>query len=227
MASTDDRRNRPRVALHWPVRLFRQPEGKSIESTTENLSSQGLYCIASEAGRSQVLIGASVNGTVAPYGSLLIESTSASNNTLSGWANILSSSPLTGYGVFHYGHPSGSQSEGTIPFEVNHQPTFILPYENTDQFVTGVALTNLLANQKTDAIATVWDEDGNEIAVQTVSLPANGHNSFVLTDKFPATTGTRGMIEFRSSNGAPISGLGLRVSPAGGFTSVPKLSRPQ
>ena len=48
MALSDDRRKRPRVALRWPVRLFRQPEGPSIESTTENLSSQGLYCIASE-----------------------------------------------------------------------------------------------------------------------------------------------------------------------------------
>jgi PilZ domain-containing protein len=48
MATPGDRRKRPRVALHWPVRLFRQPEGQSIESTTENLSSQGLYCIASE-----------------------------------------------------------------------------------------------------------------------------------------------------------------------------------
>jgi len=51
MASSDDRRKRPRVALRWPVRLFRQPEGRSIESTTENLSSQGLYCIASEPFR--------------------------------------------------------------------------------------------------------------------------------------------------------------------------------
>ncbi len=48
MAVSGDRRNRPRVALHWPVRLFRQFEGPSVESTTENLSSEGLYCIISE-----------------------------------------------------------------------------------------------------------------------------------------------------------------------------------
>ena len=43
-----DRRKRPRVVLHWPVRLFRQSEGPSVESTTENLSSEGLYCMTSE-----------------------------------------------------------------------------------------------------------------------------------------------------------------------------------
>jgi hypothetical protein len=48
MVSTSDRRKRPRVALHWPVRLFRQAEGPSVESTTENLTSEGLYCITKE-----------------------------------------------------------------------------------------------------------------------------------------------------------------------------------
>ena len=48
MAVSDDRRKRPRVALHWPVRLFRQSEGPWVESTTENLSSEGLYCTTIE-----------------------------------------------------------------------------------------------------------------------------------------------------------------------------------
>ena len=48
MALGGDRRKRKRVALHWPLRLFRQPEGQSIESTTEDLSSEGLYCITSK-----------------------------------------------------------------------------------------------------------------------------------------------------------------------------------
>jgi len=47
MASSSDRRKRKRVPLHWPVRLLRR-EGQSVESTTENLSSEGLYCITQE-----------------------------------------------------------------------------------------------------------------------------------------------------------------------------------
>lgn len=45
MAFSGDRRNRKRVAVRWPVRLFREAEKKFVESTTENLSSEGLYCI--------------------------------------------------------------------------------------------------------------------------------------------------------------------------------------
>jgi hypothetical protein len=48
MAVTDDRRKRKRMALHWPVRLFRGPAAGAIESTTENLSSEGLYCMSSQ-----------------------------------------------------------------------------------------------------------------------------------------------------------------------------------
>ena len=48
MAVSGDRRRRKRVALHWPVRLFRHPEQASVESITENLSSEGLYCITQE-----------------------------------------------------------------------------------------------------------------------------------------------------------------------------------
>ncbi len=48
MAPSGDRRKRSRVALHWPVRLFRQPGRPWVKSTTENLSSEGLYCITKE-----------------------------------------------------------------------------------------------------------------------------------------------------------------------------------
>ena len=54
MALSGDRRKYKRVPLHWPVRLFRQ-SGKLlvevVEGTTENLSTEGLYCITRERFR--------------------------------------------------------------------------------------------------------------------------------------------------------------------------------
>ena len=49
MAFSGNRRKRRRVPVHWPVRLFRQPGKPPVETTTENLSSEGLYCITKEA----------------------------------------------------------------------------------------------------------------------------------------------------------------------------------
>jgi len=46
MAFLDDRRKRRRVAVHWPIYLFEPMGNKSVESTTENLSSEGFYCLS-------------------------------------------------------------------------------------------------------------------------------------------------------------------------------------
>ncbi len=48
MVAIEERRKRKRIALHWPVRLFRDPATPSVESTTENLTSNGFYCISKE-----------------------------------------------------------------------------------------------------------------------------------------------------------------------------------
>jgi hypothetical protein len=44
----EERRKRNRVALRWPIRLFRSLNGASVESTTENLTSNGFYCTSRE-----------------------------------------------------------------------------------------------------------------------------------------------------------------------------------
>ena len=48
MVVSEERRKRKRVALHWPVRLFREPAAPFVESTTENLTSNGFYCLCKE-----------------------------------------------------------------------------------------------------------------------------------------------------------------------------------
>jgi hypothetical protein len=48
MALSGDRRKYKRVPLHWLVRFFRQSGKLLVEGTTENLSTEGLYCITKE-----------------------------------------------------------------------------------------------------------------------------------------------------------------------------------
>jgi len=47
MVLPEERRKRKRIALHWPVRLYRDPS-TPISSTTENLTSSGFYCVSKE-----------------------------------------------------------------------------------------------------------------------------------------------------------------------------------
>ena len=48
MVVSEERRKRKRIALHWPIRLFRDPAMPSVQSTTENLTSNGFYCVSRE-----------------------------------------------------------------------------------------------------------------------------------------------------------------------------------
>jgi len=48
MQATEERRKRKRVALHWPVRLFRGSSTLAVECTTENLTIDGFYCFSKE-----------------------------------------------------------------------------------------------------------------------------------------------------------------------------------
>jgi hypothetical protein len=72
IAYPDDRRNRRRVAVHWLVRLFGRIGRKSLESTTENLSSEGFYCISKkkfkigERLRCQIIMPAATLGLDTP-----------------------------------------------------------------------------------------------------------------------------------------------------------------
>ena len=47
-ASCHDRRKRKRVSLRWPVKVLRRSGIQWIEGQTENLTSEGLYCVSSE-----------------------------------------------------------------------------------------------------------------------------------------------------------------------------------
>lgn len=177
-------------------------------------------------GVNQTSNASSVSETVAPNATLLIASESQTSTESTGWAEIISTGVITGYGAFHYTSPSGVESEGTVPFETAFSPSFILPYDGMDKFSSAIALTNLMPSQSAAVTATVWDGNGRQIATQVINLSAGGHIAFLLTDKFPSTTSNRGIIEFRAGTAINISGLDLRINPIGGFTSVPSLHRP-
>ncbi len=161
-----------------------------------------------------------------PFSTVLIQTTGQSDEETSGWADVLASAPLTGYGVFDYFSPGILQSEGTVPLVTSFQTTYELPYDNVNGVGTAVALTNLSSTTNTGVTVAVWDAHGNQLAAATINLEANGHTAFALTDIAPTATANRGIVRFRSNAAADIGGLGLRVSAAGGLTSIPQIATP-
>jgi hypothetical protein len=183
-----------------------------------------LPLIVTQQGISQQATASSVDRTVEAGATLLIESEApAAAATLVGWAEVISSGPVSGYAIFRQRGQDGREAEGTAPVESNRTSSLILPFDNTTGFVTGAALVNL----STEAVilnATIRDDTGAQSGLQAVALPALGHTSFALPDRFSITGSRRGTIEFRNTAGGAITGLGLRFS-ASSFTSIPVIVR--
>ena len=84
----------------------------------------------------------------------------------------------------------------------------------------GVALANL-STSSGSITATIWDDSGNLLGLQNTMIAGSGHTAFVLPNQLAPTAGKRGIVRFQTTGG--ITGLGLRFSPFGTFTSVPTM----
>ncbi len=171
-----------------------------------------------QQGSSQTITGSSINALLNPNSTVLV-GTGALANTVIGWADVLSSGPISGFGIIRSTPTNDKPSEATVPLQTSLGSSFLLPYDNMAGYAMGVALVNL-ASGPAVVNAAIFDDNGTQLGTQQISIPGNGHTAFVLADKMPVTTATRGVIQFRSTSGG-ISGLGLRFSPAGPFTDVP------
>jgi hypothetical protein len=191
-------------------------------------SELSLPATITQQGVTQTAAGtASVNAVINPNASLLISlgdqiGADQIPSTYTGWADVQSSGSVGGYAIFRSTPASGSPSEGTAPLQAQFPSTLTLPYDNTGGFVMGVALANL-STASANITAIVWDDTGNPLGTQTLTIGGSGHMAFVLPNQLTSTAGKRGIVRFQSAAAAGIAGLGLRFSPFGTFTSVPAM----
>jgi hypothetical protein len=175
-----------------------------------------------QQGVTQTAATASLNAIIKPNATLFISTGDQLDATFTGWADVQSSGALGGYAIFRSTPTTGSPSEGTTPLQNQLASAITLPYDNTGGFVMGVAIVNL-STASAAITATVWDDSGNPLGAQTLTIGGSGHMSFALPNQIAVTAGKRGIVRFQSAATDGIAGLGLRFSPSGTFTSVPTI----
>jgi hypothetical protein len=181
-----------------------------------------LSVTTTQQGVTQAATAGSVNAVLNPNTTFLISAGDPTAQTVVGWADVLSSGPVGGFAIFRSTPDFGSPSEGTVPLQTQTPSAIVLPYDDTAGFVMGVALANL-STSSASITATVWDDSGTNLGSQTITIAGSGHTSFVLPTQIPLTAGKRGIVRFQTSSTSGITGLGLRFSPFGTFTSVPTM----
>ncbi|MBI2680191.1 MAG: hypothetical protein HYX25_04185 [Candidatus Solibacter usitatus] len=202
------------------VSLKPSPNEVRVSFRAENGAPLTLPLSVTLQGASTPVTASSVDRTIPPGGTLVIETEAPLSPLAVGWAQVFSSGPVEGSAIFRA--RGATDSEGTAPLDSNNATNVILPYDETPGFTTGAAFVNLLNTGAASITAIVRDDSGTQLGTaSTLSIPANGHTSFAVSTQFPATVGKRGTIELLDNSGGSIAGLGLRFNAFGSFTSVP------
>jgi hypothetical protein len=145
-----------------------------------------------------------------------------------GWAVMFPDNITAAIGmmaVFGYSSPGNPTFEAVVPAGNFIESHFVLLYDNRAGYVAAAAVANTDIAPAT-VTAIVRDETGVEIARSVLHYTELQHEAFLVADKFPATKGHAGSIEFIGESGSTITALGLRANPGGGFTSVHTLINP-
>ena len=207
------------------LNLSSSPNPVTVNFQDDNGLPLVLPLTITQEGTSQLDVSGVVTRVVPALGILRIEATGPdSSGTLTGWADVVSYGQFGGFAIFRQRGADGRDSEGTAPLESASAGGLILPYDNSGGFATGVAIVNTGA-ERVSLVAVVRDESGIVLGQYGVPMIARGHTAFVAGERLPASQGRRGRIEFQISGSGTVTGLGLRFSSSGSFTSVPVMAR--
>ena len=172
-----------------------------------------------------ILLASTLDRTVNPGAKLVIQTTGPNSSpTLVGWAQLLTNGAIGGFAVFSQAIGNANQ-EAEVPLENRNAGGYVVPFDNTNGAATGIALANISA-QAANTTVTIRDDTGAVILTDTLTLPAMGHTSFNLTDRYASITAQRsGTLEFRTPTAGQISVLGLRFNSTGAFTTIPAIAK--
>src|SRR5665213_1499021 len=164
------------------------------------------------------LAGSGMSSNLAAHSTLVVSRTGPLDQTVqTGAARFEGSGGVNGFIRFRY---APIDQDAIVPLETRAADSYLLAYDSTNGIATGVAVANL-APLSAAIPVIIRDDTGLTIGTGSLTIPASGHTSFVLTDKFAATVNTTGTVEFQTPLDRRISVIGIRFPPGGRFTTIP------
>jgi hypothetical protein len=157
-----------------------------------------------------------LSGTLAVGAISFVQTPGTSATLLEGWAEAASSGQIGVSAIFRYVAPGVPDSEGSVIGTTSGSSLF-MPYDNTQGYITGVAVVNTNPAQAI-TVSLLFETDAGVQSNGQINLPAHGHMAFELPNTFQTTAGTRGSIHLTTTS-ADLAVLGLRFTPSFSFAS--------
>lgn len=158
-----------------------------------------------------------LTGTLAAGGTTFAETPAGSPSLLQGWAEVASSGRIGVSTIFRSVIPGRPDSEGTVTGVVSGSRV-VVPFDNTQGFITGFAVANTNPNQSL-TITLLFQFDNGAQTSGSLVLGPHAHTAFTLPSMFPAVTGGRGSVVLTAAT-PDITAVVLRFSPNGSFTTL-------
>jgi hypothetical protein len=171
-----------------------------------------------------------------PNWSVTIETQGTSAALLQGWAvlSMFDRSPdlpgarqvtsrVAGMAVFRQRIEGRPDFEAVVPFGPMNETRFVMPFDNRNDFSTGIAWLNPNLATPAPVEVTIFTADARTLRQDSFTLAPGSKLVFAMPDRYPESRGQGGTILVRTS-GRSLAGLGLRFNPTGAFTSFHTLS---
>lgn len=193
---------------------FFDPSGKRMEVSFR------------QAGTNNVATGTVILVTLPPRGTMDLVSVQ-SNNLRVGWAKFdhVSKYTDTTFGgestvqlVFRETVPNAPQKEAVVLPDWSLDKKIVTQYNNTNGFVSSIALCNSSSYSDLSLIITISDENGNILVTKYETLKIGNQIAFETTNRWPETRNRKGTIIVTSSNYG-LGSLVLLFNPTGSLTS--------
>ncbi len=158
-----------------------------------------------------------VSGSLSVGRSAFVQTPGTAASLLEGWASVTSNGPIGVVAIFRQRVTGRPDSEGTVVGAQSGSSVF-MPFDNTNSYLTGVAIGNTNTLQ-TLAVTMQFTAADGTVTMGSLSLPPSSHTAFQISTMFPQLGGVEGTVKF-SAPTSDITVVGLRFSPTNSFTSV-------
>jgi hypothetical protein len=137
-----------------------------------------------------------------------------------GWAQLFTTTAVSGWVTYAMSLPSGWQSETAVPVERRSPVSLVLPFDNSADYSTSVAVASSSASGGAVVLVVARDGEGRHLFSDLLQLPIRGHTSFGVAQKYPALSGLRGTLEFQNTRDGTIAVIGMRIHSSGTLAAV-------
>ena len=141
-----------------------------------------------------------LTGVVPPFGSITVRTAGTGAGGSTGWSQILTTGSLLGSTTFWKKQANTSVWSGSQAFLGAAGVGFLFPFDNTDEAVTTVTLTNPDPTTGATAGLTVRDEAGKIVQSLLIHVPAGSQKVVGIDSEVPDSANIRGTVEVRYHN---------------------------